>query len=162
MAHTSKYLDYTVSCFIVKKNKVLLIYNDRYYLWLPPGGHIDPDENIEGSIFREIEEETGITKNELGLIDPRKSIPEENIFSDLKGHNIVTPTFSDIHEAGKNHFHIGFRYFLTTASTVKKSRDKHVVRHKWFTKEELDDPRYNLKKHVKFYAKYALKIASHP
>ena len=60
MAHTSKYLDYTVSCFIVKKNKVLLIYNDRYYLWLPPGGHIDPDENIEGSIFREIEEETGI------------------------------------------------------------------------------------------------------
>src|SRR3989344_1828171 len=130
MAHTSKFLDYTICCFIVKKDKTLLIYNDQYDLWLAPGGHIDIDENIEDSIYREIEEETGIEKSDLKLIDPRNSLPNENIFSDLEGHNIITPTFSDIHKAGDNHLHIGFRYFLFTIADVKKSDDEHVVKHK--------------------------------
>ena len=159
MAHTQKNLDYTVNCFIVKDNKVLLIYNKKYGMWLAPGGHIEPDENFEDTIYREIEEETGIRKGELTLIDPRKSIPEENIFSDDKGaRSLVCPTFTDIHQAGEGHSHIAFRFFLTTNVDVKGSIDESVKSHRWLSERELDSSKYSLKKAVNFYAKYALKI----
>ena len=158
MAHTSKFIDYTINCFITKNNKVLLIYNNQYNLWLAPGGHIDRDENIEDSLYREIEEETGISKSKLKLIDPRGSIPIKDIFSDLEGHNIVTPTFTDIHKAGKSHYHIGFRYFFKTKADIKTSKDVHVVKHKWFTEKELSSPEFHLLDHVRYYAKYALSL----
>lgn len=158
MSHLSRLLDYTVNCFIVRHDKVLLIYNKTYDMWLAPGGHIDPDENLEDTIYREIEEETGIKKGELTLLDPRNSIPSENIFSDYKGSSLVTPTFTDVHEAGKGHLHIAFRFFLTTTKDVTGSDDVSVISHEWLSETDLDLPKYSLKKAIKFYAKYALDL----
>jgi 8-oxo-dGTP pyrophosphatase MutT (NUDIX family) len=159
MTHTSKNLDYTINCFIVKDQKVLLIYNKQYDMWLAPGGHIEPEENYEDAIFREIEEETGINKSELTLIDPRGSIPNENIFSDHEGaRSLISPTFSDIHPAGNNHFHIAFRFFLITTAEVRGSVDEFVIKHEWLSEKDLDLEKYHLKKAVKYYAKYALNL----
>ncbi len=160
MTHTSKLLDYTVNCFIVKDNKVLFIYNPQYGMWLAPGGHIDPDENFEDAIYREIEEETGIKKGELALIDPRNTLPKEDIFSDHEGaRSLISPTFTDIHPAGKGHMHIAFRFFLTTKAEVRGSVDEFVTKHKWLSESDFESKEYNLKKAVKFYAKYALNLA---
>ena len=165
MAHTNKVLEYTINCFIIKNDKVLLIFNKKYNSWFGPGGHIEKDEDPETTIYREMEEETGIKKSELELLDPRNSLPKENIFSDMggmKSRSVVTPTFTDIHQVSKEHTHVAYRFFLTTDVDPRGSKDKFVTNHKWFTERDLDDPKYNLKKHVKFYAKYALKIASRP
>lgn len=160
MAHTGKKLDYTINCFIVKDNKVLLIYNTKYGMWLAPGGHIEPEENYEDALFREIEEETGIKKIELTLIDPRNSIPKRNIFDDNpNGRSLISPTFSDVHEASVGHLHIAFRFFLMTKSDAQGSSDESVVKHKWLSEKELESKKYHLKKAVKYYAKYALGLA---
>jgi ADP-ribose pyrophosphatase YjhB (NUDIX family) len=68
-------LDYTVNAFIVSDNKVLLVYNSQYNIWVPPGGHIEKDEDLESALYREIEEETGFKKKDLEIVDTRKSVP---------------------------------------------------------------------------------------
>lgn len=157
MAHTSKHLDLTVTCLVVRNNKVLLVFNKRYGSWFPPGGHIDEDESPDMTLYREMEEETGLGKKDLELVDFRDSLPGEDIFSDMEGYSFPTPAFTDIHEAGKGHKHVGFRYFFKAKKDFTGSTDKYVTKLRWFSRKDLDDKKYDLRKHVRYYAKYALK-----
>jgi 8-oxo-dGTP pyrophosphatase MutT (NUDIX family) len=52
--------DFTVAVFIVSENKVLLHWHHKLQRWLPPGGHIEPNELPDEAALREVEEETGI------------------------------------------------------------------------------------------------------
>ena len=52
---------FTVSGFVVENGCTLLHWHKKIELWLPPGGHIDPDEDMVQAVLREALEETGIT-----------------------------------------------------------------------------------------------------
>jgi len=51
---------FTVSGFIVEGGATLLHWHPKLSLWLPTGGHIDPDEDPVQAVVREAYEETGI------------------------------------------------------------------------------------------------------
>jgi 8-oxo-dGTP pyrophosphatase MutT (NUDIX family) len=51
---------FTVSGFIIEGNSTLLHWHPKLSLWLPPGGHIDADEDPVQAAIREALEETGI------------------------------------------------------------------------------------------------------
>ena len=36
--------DFTVATFVVHEGKVLLLWHRKLGMWLPPGGHIEPNE----------------------------------------------------------------------------------------------------------------------
>ncbi len=161
MAHTSELLDYTTNAFIVKDKQVLLVFNKTYNSWFGPGGHIEKDEDIQKALFREIEEETGISRKELQIILPPGNSVSENIFSDMTGEVLTNPHHIDIHQVSPTHHHLAFRYFFKTTANFTGSQDASVTKLKWFSLKELDDPKYNLKKHVKFYAKEAIKLSQY-
>ena len=50
---------FTVSGFVVERDGVYLHWHPKIALWLPPGGHIDPDEDPVQAVLRETLEETG-------------------------------------------------------------------------------------------------------
>ena len=50
---------FTVTGFIVHKNKVALHWHKHVKKWLPPGGHIEMDEDPISAVRREVKEETG-------------------------------------------------------------------------------------------------------
>jgi 8-oxo-dGTP pyrophosphatase MutT (NUDIX family) len=52
---------FTVSGFVVEGDRTLLHWHPKLSVWLPPGGHIDPDEDPVQAVIREVLEETGIT-----------------------------------------------------------------------------------------------------
>jgi 8-oxo-dGTP pyrophosphatase MutT (NUDIX family) len=52
---------FTVSGFVVDGGCLLLHWHRKLQIWLPPGGHIDPDEDPVQAVLREALEETGIT-----------------------------------------------------------------------------------------------------
>src|SRR3990172_7477336 len=52
---------FTVSGFVVENGRTLLHWHKKIQLWLPPGGHIDTDEDPVQAVLREAREETGIT-----------------------------------------------------------------------------------------------------
>ncbi len=51
---------FTVSIFIVHKDKVLLHVHKRAKKILPLGGHIEPNELPEDACKREVQEESGL------------------------------------------------------------------------------------------------------
>ncbi len=53
-------LDLICSGYLVSGDSVLLVYHNRFRLWVPPGGHLEPDETFAGTVEREFGEETGL------------------------------------------------------------------------------------------------------
>lgn len=50
---------FTATVYIIDDRKVLLIYHRKLSKWLPPGGHIEPNETPPEAAKREALEETG-------------------------------------------------------------------------------------------------------
>jgi 8-oxo-dGTP pyrophosphatase MutT (NUDIX family) len=58
--------DFTVAVFVVHGGKVLLHYHEKLSRWLPPGGHIEPNELPDEAAVREVFEETGVYPSLVG------------------------------------------------------------------------------------------------
>ncbi|MCE5317881.1 MAG: NUDIX domain-containing protein [Parachlamydia sp.] len=64
---------FTACVYIIENQRVLLIFHRKMNKWLPPGGHLEPNELPSEAAKREALEETGL---EIALI------PQENIWID--------------------------------------------------------------------------------
>lgn len=68
---------FTATAFIVdSKNRTLLLWHKRLNRWMPPGGHIDPDETPQEAAQRECKEETGLDVEIVG--DAQEDLFTEN------------------------------------------------------------------------------------
>jgi 8-oxo-dGTP pyrophosphatase MutT (NUDIX family) len=50
----------TVTGLLVYEGRALVHWHARNLLWLPPGGHIEPNEDPVQAVLREVQEETGL------------------------------------------------------------------------------------------------------
>lgn len=150
MSHIHKEYDFTVGAFIVYEGKVLLVNHPRYGKWLPPGGHIELDEDPDEALFREIKEETGLENVEI-----LSSKPE---FKDPGRKALYAPSYLDVHDANPPHRHIALVYFGRTNSNEHTKSDEHTEA-RWFSVKELEEPKYAIPSDVKFYSKEAIKLA---
>lgn len=50
---------FTATVYVLGEGKVLLILHKKLNKWLPPGGHLDPNETPSDAAKREVLEETG-------------------------------------------------------------------------------------------------------
>jgi 8-oxo-dGTP pyrophosphatase MutT (NUDIX family) len=151
MAHINEKIDYTVDVYIVYKNKVLLRKHDKYVIWLGVGGHLEPgEEDFNEAALREVDEEVGL---EVELYrDPRAPVIEDDNYTEL-----IPPVFMNRHHINDTHEHVTLVYFARSKTDkVVASEEEKSEEYRWFTKEELDDPKYGLKQKVKVYAKAAL------
>ncbi len=149
MPHIHDKIDFTVEVFIVCKNKVLLRKHDKYGIWLSVGGHIELDEDPNEAAIREVKEEVGL---DVRLADSRLFLRNTEKYKEL-----ITPKFLNRHYINDNHEHVTMTYFAVSETDAVKPSDKEKSEEwKWFTMEELDSGKYDLKKNVHFYAKKAL------
>ena len=51
---------FTATGFVVHEDRVLLHWHPKVREWLPPGGHINENEDPVQAVLREIEEEAGV------------------------------------------------------------------------------------------------------
>lgn len=51
---------FTVTGFLIEGDRLALHWHRKLQIWLPPGGHIDPNEDMVQAVVREVREETGI------------------------------------------------------------------------------------------------------
>ncbi len=151
MPHIHEKIDLTVVGFIVANSKVLLVLHKKLGKWLPPGGHVELDEDPDQAIFREILEETGL---EIELFEGKP----EKLSSNTEF--LHTPQYVDIHKISDTHRHIGLTYFARPRSGEVKLAEREHDDIRWFTELELDDSKYKLMPEVKFYACKAIKILS--
>ncbi len=158
MSHSGDKICLTVNALITYKDKVLLVFHKDYKTWFPPGGQIENEEDPETAVYREILEETGLTKNELTPLTNNFEA-DEGIFSDMGGRILLSPLYSDIHTIGPNREHVGLRFFFKSKKVEVTSSDEDTTEIKWFSIEDLNDPKLNLREHVKFYGITAINLS---
>ncbi len=57
----------TATGFVVDGSRTLLHWHRRLQQWMPPGGHIEADEDPVQAVVREIREETGLEADVISL-----------------------------------------------------------------------------------------------
>ena len=110
---------FTATAFVVRGDSVALHWHPKVKAWLPPGGHIEPNEDPVQAVLRETKEETGIeaevvpTSVILNLAYPEQVQPPYTIM------------IEDIHDPVDGfHNHIDMIYFCrpVTASNPLAER----------------------------------------
>lgn len=149
MAHINELYDYTVTVFIVFEDTVLLVHHPRYDKWIPMGGHIELDEDIEEALYREIQEETGLDVEILATKPDIDSLGTKFMY---------TPSYVDVHEANPPHKHISFIYFAKARTNKHVLSEEHAAIH-WLKESDLDSTTYQLSESIKFYCREALNAA---
>ena len=96
---------FTATGFVVEGSRTLLHWHKRLQQWMPPGGHIEPDEDPVEAVLREVREETGLatevisTAPTLSFARPGQIQPPYTIL------------IEDSAEPGEPHQHIDLIYF---------------------------------------------------
>ena len=120
---------FTATGFIVRRGSIALHWHPKVRAWLPPGGHIEPNEDPVQAVVREALEETGLevevvpTTPPLGL-----SYPEE----------VTTPftiMVEDIHDPVEGfHNHIDMIYFCRPVG----GSDNLAAGWQWISRDKLE------------------------
>jgi 8-oxo-dGTP pyrophosphatase MutT (NUDIX family) len=151
MAHIHEKIDFTASVYVVFENKVLLHKHKKLGLWLPPGGHIELDEDPNQAALRELKEEAGLDIELVG--NPNAGIPKSDMQADL-----IPPKFLNRHFFSKEtgHEHVDHVYFgrAKTGAAVPEEEGGEI---RWLTKEEIEDDSLNILPDIRTYALAALK-----
>jgi 8-oxo-dGTP pyrophosphatase MutT (NUDIX family) len=125
---------FTASTYIIEQEKVLLILHRKLGKWLPPGGHIDPNETPAEAACREALEETGI---EIAIIS------QENVWIDCWNARSIERPFlcllEDIPAYGDQpaHQHIDFIFLARPKGGSLQHNEKETESIQWFTFEEI-------------------------
>lgn len=125
---------HTATAYIVANGRTLLLWHAKLRMWLPPGGHLEPNEDPVQGAVREAMEESGLM---VEVIQPwdllRVEIP------------VVLPPpavilIEDIVRADQPfHQHIDHVYFTRATVEVDFAAPiPHGVHH-WFSTEELGE-----------------------
>lgn len=124
--------DLTVSAYIIKNKKTLLVHHILTGLWLPPGGHIDKNETPDEALLREIKEELGL---EIRILNTPKIPSKGNIIKQL-----AVPFYCNTHKL-IDHIHY-CSFYVCESLTNKINLEKDEIKDfEWFSKQNLYDKR---------------------
>ena len=120
---------FTATGFLVQDDATLLHWHGKLQCWLPPGGHIEPNEDPVQAVLREVAEETGVEA---------VVVPTGGVDSDLEYPKEVLPPLTimveDIDDPVQGfHQHIDFIYVCRPKARIDAVPDGW----RWVTREEL-------------------------
>jgi len=124
--------DITIAVFVVHGEKVLLHKHKKLGIWLPLGGHIEPNELPEEAVVREAKEESGL---DIEIADTEtESQPGGEGVRFLK-----RPEHLLLEDIVPGHQHIDMIYYALCDTFLISPPDGESKEIKWFKAEELDD-----------------------
>ena len=131
MGHIHEKIDFTVSIYIIFDGKVLLHMHKKLHIWLPPGGHVELDEDPNEAALREAKEETGL---DVELVGQTRAYD-----SPFKPRELIAPRFLNRHyfDEAHTHEHIDMSYFAR-AKTADARHEVEGMEVRWFSREAIE------------------------
>ena len=121
--------DLVVNAYVFWNDKVLFIHHRKLDMWLPVGGHIDPNETFDEAVKREVKEETNL---DVELIGNSGLIPSAQVKKVL-----ALPFDVNLHSVG-DHDHCCLFYLCKALNPEElKFRESELKNAKWLSKEEI-------------------------
>ncbi|MBI2765010.1 MAG: NUDIX domain-containing protein [Chloroflexi bacterium] len=123
---------YTATAYVVSRDRTLLLWHGKLGMWLPPGGHCEPNEDPVQAAEREVLEESGLC---VAVIPPAGMLA-------CRGPAILPPPVvilvEDIVRADQPfHQHIDCVYFTRAIEPIDfEAPIPHGI-HRWVTAGEL-------------------------
>ncbi|MFZ9857102.1 MAG: NUDIX hydrolase [Roseiflexaceae bacterium] len=121
--------DFTATTFVVDNHKTLLLLHRKLNMWLPPGGHIDPNELPHDAACREVREETGF---EVALHSTSHPLGHVQILP--QPHCILLEDISTDHQ------HIDLIYFGRVVGGALNPSIRESAGVRWLDWNQLDSP----------------------
>ncbi len=123
---------HTATAYVVARDRTLLLWHHKLQMWLPPGGHLEPNEDPVQGARREALEESGLT---VEVIEPPDLLR-------CDGPAVLPPPavilVEDIVRADQPfHQHIDHVYFTRANGHVDFGAAIPHGAHVWVAKEEL-------------------------
>ncbi|MDP6453142.1 MAG: NUDIX domain-containing protein [SAR202 cluster bacterium] len=119
---------FTATAFVVHDGSVALHWHQKVKAWLPPGGHIEPNEDPVQAVLREILEETAL---KCEVVPTGETL---NLEYPTHVDAPYTIMIEDIHDPVQGfHHHIDMIYFCRPVVPVKGISDGWL----WVTKHQL-------------------------
>jgi 8-oxo-dGTP pyrophosphatase MutT (NUDIX family) len=106
---------------------VLLVYHRRLAMWLPPGGHVEPNELPDDAAVREVREETGVLCELVGERALAREYPRQ----------LIRPEGVQLERIRPGHEHIDLVYFARPLSDAIVPCDE-CDRPGWYRLDELE------------------------
>lgn len=127
---------FTATAILISKShpkKILVGLHQKLGVWLPPGGHIEEDENPTECLIRETLEETGF--------DVRPYLPNEIKLEErvtrLLQSDFVLEELIPARGEKPEHMHLDFNFILHVPEFSPVFPEREYTAMRWMTKEEL-------------------------
>ncbi len=132
MGHIHEKIDFTASVYIVHDARVLLLMHKVLDIWLPPGGHVELDEDPNECAIREAKEETGLDIELIGAM-PTYETP-------YKARELIPPRFLNRHfyDQTHTHEHVDLCFFARSKSGADARHEIEGGDIRWFSKEDIE------------------------
>lgn len=127
MAITTR--DFTATTFVIDKEATLLLWHKKIAAWLPPGGHIEPNELPEEAAIREVLEETGLQVELRGVSQQMGNV---NV--------LYRPECILLEDIEPGHQHIDLIYFARVIGGQARINPRESTQLRWCNNADLADP----------------------
>ena len=122
---------FTATTFVVDNGRTLLHWHKKLQQWMPPGGHLLPDEDPVSGALREVREETGL-RVELLPLTHRYDFDRPQQLAAPQAILLETSA-----ESGGPHQHIDLIYFARLLEGEALRPLPEIDSWRWVTEDEL-------------------------
>ncbi len=127
---------FTATVYILDGDRVLLIYHRKLQKWLPPGGHIDPNETPPEAARREALEETGL---EVELLSQENVWVKESNATSFERPFMCLLEDIPAHGDQPAHQHMDMVYVGRQIGGQIQQNHDETGGVRWFTLSEIED-----------------------